>query len=170
MRKAGLILAEPESIQAARARIREKGARLAFTNGVFDLLHVGHLRYLQAAAALADVLWVGLNSDESVRHLKGEQRPLVPWAERAELLAALQPVEAVLFFNEWTADDIIRLVQPDLYVKGGDYTVETLPEAPTAHSIGAEVKILPFVEGHATTQLIELILNRYSSHEQRPRR
>jgi rfaE bifunctional protein nucleotidyltransferase chain/domain len=157
MKKSAQILSNRQVIIEARGRLREEGARLAFTNGVFDLLHVGHLRYLEAAAALADVLWVGLNSDKSVRQLKGKQRPLIPWAERAELLAALAPVDAVLFFDELTADNIMRLVEPDLYVKGGDYTVETLPEAPTAQALGAELGLLPFIEGRSTTQIIQSI-------------
>ena len=160
MKNNALILTEWQAIKQMRARLRQQGARLTFTNGVFDLLHVGHLRYLQAAAGLADVLWVGLNSDGSVRTLKGDQRPIIPWPERAELLAALTPVDAVLFFDETTADNILRLVEPDLYVKGGDYTIATLPEAPTARSLGAEIKILPFIEGGSTTQIIQSILKK----------
>ncbi len=149
------------AITEARAELRKKGARLAFTNGVFDLLHVGHLRYLQQAAALADCLWVGLNSDRTVRALKGEARPLIPWAERAELLAALRPVGAVLFFDERTADNMLRLIQPDLYVKGGDYTLDSLPEAATARAVGATVHLLPFVAGRSTTTIVETILLRH---------
>lgn len=147
----------------ARHHLRADGARLVFTNGVFDLLHIGHLRYLEAAATLGDVLWVGLNSDRSVRALKGERRPLVAWVERAELLAALRPVGAVLLLDALTADEMLRLVRPDLYVKGGDYTAETLPEAPTARAVGAEVHILPFVQGRSTSQIIETIVQRYAS-------
>ncbi|MGB0389297.1 MAG: adenylyltransferase/cytidyltransferase family protein [Ardenticatenaceae bacterium] len=148
-------------VKQIRARLRDEGRRLVFTNGIFDLLHVGHLRYLEAAARQGDVLWVGLNSDRSVRMLKRE--PLIPWAERAELLAALSPVDAVIFFDETTADEILRLVVPDLYVKGGDYSIASLPEAPTAHALGAEVRILPFVKGRSTTQIIQSILERYNS-------
>lgn len=143
--------------------MRAEAKRLAFTNGVFDLLHIGHLRYLKEAASLADVLWVGLNSDESVRQLKGPLRPIMPWAERAELLAALSPVDAVVFFNEATADDILRLVQPDLYVKGGDYTIATLPEAPTARALESEIKILPFVKGRSTTDIVQLVRQKYKN-------
>ena len=157
------ILTNPQAITQARTQLRELGTRLVFTNGVFDLLHVGHLRYLKAAAALADVLWVGLNSDESVQKLKGPLRPIMPWAERAELLAALSPVDAVIFFNESTADQILRLVQPDLYVKGGDYTIATLPEAPTARALGAEIQILPFVKGRSTTDIVQLVRQKYSN-------
>lgn len=167
MAVSGQVVTDWQAATETRARLREQGARLAFTNGVFDLLHVGHLRYLQAAAAQADVLWVGLNSDRSVQALKGDKRPLVPWAERAELLAALAPVSAVIFFDDLTADRVLRWIAPDVYIKGGDYTPESLPETPTARAIGAEVVILPFVEGRSTTQLIRTILTRYGPHEQR---
>ena len=155
------ILTTPEAVAAARAALRRRGQRLVLTNGVFDLLHTGHLRYLSAAAALGDALWVALNSDESVRRLKGPRRPLLPWAERAELLAALRPVAAVLYFDAPTADGVIRAVAPELYVKGGDYSLATLPEADSVRAIGAEAHFLPFVEGQSTTALIERIVARY---------
>jgi rfaE bifunctional protein nucleotidyltransferase chain/domain len=153
-----MILTTPDDIRHARATLRHEGKRLVLTNGVFDLLHVGHLRYLYAAAALGDVLWVALNSDASVRQFKGESRPLIPWAERVELMDALAPVGAVLYFDERTADGIIRLVEPDIYAKGGDYTADTLPEIATVRDIGAEVAFLPFVEGRSTTDIIRIIL------------
>lgn len=153
-----MILTTPDDIRHARARLRDEGKRLVLTNGVFDLLHVGHLRYLSAAAALGDVLWVALNSDASVQQFKGKSRPLIPWAERAELMEALAPVGAVLYFDERTADGIIRLVEPDVYAKGGDYSAETLPEMATVRDIGAEVAFLPFVEGRSTTDIIQQIL------------
>lgn len=159
----GLVFTEWQAAKTKREMLRTQAKRLAFTNGVFDLLHVGHLRYLKAAAELADVLWVGLNSDESVSQLKGPLRPIMPWAERAELLAALLPVDAVVFFNETTADHILRLVQPDLYVKGGDYTIATLPEAPTARALGAEIQILPFVKGRSTTDIVQLVRQKYKN-------
>lgn len=163
MKHDGLVFREWQVAQKRRDALRAQGKRLAFTNGVFDLLHVGHLRYLKEAAKLADVLWLGLNSDESVSQLKGPLRPIMPWAERAELLAALSPVDAVVFFNETTADHILRLVQPDLYVKGGDYTIATLPEAPTARALGAEIQILPFVKGRSTTDIVQLVRQKYKN-------
>ena len=163
MKHDGLIFTEWQVAKTKREALRAQGARLAFTNGVFDLLHVGHLRYLKAAAALADVLWVGLNSDESVRKLKGPLRPIMPWAERAELLAALSPIDAVVFFDDSTADQILRLVQPDLYVKGGDYTIASLPEASTARALGANIQILPFVKGHSTTDIVQLVRQKYNN-------
>lgn len=153
-----MILTTPEEIRHARTFLRDKQKRLVLTNGVFDLLHIGHLRYLQAAAALGDVLWVALNSDRSVQELKGKSRPLLPWEERAELLNALAPVGAVLYFDERTADGIIRLAAPDVYAKGGDYTAETLPEIATVRAVGADVEFLPFVAGRSTTSIIERIL------------
>lgn len=158
-----MILTDPTAIAAARDDLRQRGQRLVLTNGVFDLLHVGHLRYLREAATLGDALWVALNSDESVRRLKGPRRPLLPWAERAELLASLRPVDAVLFFDESTADAVLRLVAPDVYVKGGDYSLDTLPEAATVRAVGAEAHFLPFVEGQSTTALIELIVKRHGT-------
>lgn len=141
------------------ARTRDWGDRTVFTNGCFDLLHVGHVRYLQAARQLGDRLVVGLNSDRSVRELKGPTRPILPEAERAELLAALSCVDAVVLFDERTADRAIASVRPALYVKGGDYDPETIPETPLVRSLGGEVRVLPFVDGRSTTSLIERILN-----------
>jgi D-glycero-beta-D-manno-heptose 1-phosphate adenylyltransferase len=153
-----MILITKDDILHARVALRDEGKQLVLTNGVFDLLHVGHVRYLQAAAALGDVLWVAVNSDASVRILKGEMRPLLPWEERAELLNALTVVGAVLYFDERTADGIIRLVAPDIYAKGGDYTADTLPEMATVREVGAQAEFLPFVEGRSTTSIIERII------------
>lgn len=150
-----------EAALAARNEARLAGRRLVFTNGIFDLLHVGHLDYLERAAALGNLLWIGLNDDDSVRALKGPERPLVPWAERARLLAALRPVDAVIGFSEQRADRLIEALTPDVYVKGGDYTLDTLPEAPTAARVRAEVVILPLWPGHSSSDLIATILERY---------
>ena len=128
-----------------------------FTNGCFDLMHVGHLRYLQMARALGDRLVIGLNSDASVQRLKGETRPILPEQERAELLAGLGCVDFVTIFDEPTADPLLALLKPQIYAKGGDYTPETLPEAPTVRAYGGEIRIIPFVPGRSTTSLIERI-------------
>lgn len=133
------------------------GDRVVFTNGCFDLLHAGHVRYLQAARALGERLVVGLNSDRSVRELKGPGRPLTAEAERAEVLAALRCVDAVLIFDEATASPTILALRPDVYAKGGDYRPETLPETPAAREVGAAIQLLPFHEGRSTTALIETI-------------
>ncbi len=132
-----------------------------FTNGVFDLLHVGHVRYLAQARQLGDVLVVGLNSDASTRRLKGETRPLVPEQERAELLLALRCVDAVVIFDEATADRTLEALKPDVYVKGGDYAASGPPEAPTVRAYGGEVRTLTLVEGRSTTDLVETIRQRF---------
>ena len=144
--------------------IRESGRRVVFTNGCFDLLHPGHISYLRAARSLGDALVVGLNSDASIRRLKGSSRPIVPERDRATVLAALQSVDAVVLFGEDTPVRLMRELKPATYVKGGDYPVEDLPEAEVATEIGAEVKILPFEPGYSTTALITKIrsMNRAS--------
>lgn len=127
------------------------------TNGCFDLLHVGHTRYLQAARNLGNALLVALNSDESVRKLKGEDRPLVPEAERAEVLAALRFVDHVAIFPEKRVTNLIRTLSPDVYAKGGDYTVETLDaeEREALEAVGAQIMILPLIPGRSTSSLLE---------------
>ena len=132
----------------------QDGSTTVFTNGCFDLLHVGHTRYLQAARELGDRLVLGLNSDGSVRGLKGPSRPILPQEERAELLAALECVDYVLVFDEPTADEAIKAVRPTLYVKGGDYDPERIPETPLVRALGGEVRVLPFVEGRSTPSLV----------------
>jgi len=161
------------------ADLRQRGQRVVFTNGCFELLHVGHIRYLQAARALGDCLVVGLNSDSSVRTIKGPPRPLVPEMERAELLAALGCVDYVVIFEEPTAEALVAALKPDVYVKGGDYTaangqqqaaseeqpggtrLKIAPEMRVVQEYGGQVVILPYSSGHSTTYLIENILQSY---------
>jgi glycerol-3-phosphate cytidylyltransferase len=149
-----------DGAEAARqcAVWKAQGEDVVLTNGCFDLLHVGHARYLAAARALGRLI-VGLNSDSSVRRLKGDGRPLVTAAERAELLAALRVVDLVTIFDELTAEVLLDTVRPTIYVKGGDYGDhgKPLPEAAVAHRIGARVEIIPLVEGRSTTSLVEAI-------------
>jgi rfaE bifunctional protein nucleotidyltransferase chain/domain len=137
--------------------LREKGHRLVFTNGCFDLLHVGHVRYLEAARALGDALIVAINGDESVRALKGEGRPLNREAERAEVIAALECVDYVVIFPEVRATALLEKVRPAIYVKGGDYTTATLDgeERAALGRAGAEIRILPFESGYSTSALVE---------------
>lgn len=137
------------------------GKKVVFTNGVFDLLHVGHVRYLAQARGLGDALIVGLNSDASTRAIKGEARPLLPAAERAELLQALRCVDAVVIFDEPTADKVLDALKPDIYVKGGDYAGQGPPEAPTVKRYGGDVRILQLVEDRSTSGLIDLIRQRF---------
>lgn len=158
---AALVLSRTAAAELAR-RAHLKHHRVVLTNGVFDLLHVGHLRYLQAARALGDLLIVGVNSDASTRALKGPARPIVPEDERAELLAGLACVDAVTIFPETTAVSLVETILPDIWVKGGDYgsleeALPRLPEAVTVQRLGGEVRLLPFVEGRSTTLLVERI-------------
>ena len=139
-------------------RWRQAGQQIVLTNGCFDLLHLGHARYLQAARTFGRLV-VGVNSDESVRRLKGPERPLVPERERAELLAALRWVDLVTIFDEPTAEDLVEVLRPTVYVKGADYgpNARPLPESLVAERLGARVELVPMVSGHSTTALIELI-------------
>jgi len=136
---------------------------LVFTNGCFDIIHAGHVRYLQAAKALGRSLVVGLNSDASVQAIKPQQpgfppRPIVPEMQRAEVLVALKPVAAVVIFADKTANQLIEKLKPDIYVKGGDYLIETLPEAPAAQAIGCEISFVKVEVPSSTTALINRIL------------
>jgi rfaE bifunctional protein nucleotidyltransferase chain/domain len=137
--------------------LRAGGGRLVLTNGCFDLLHVGHVRYLQAARGLGDFLVVGLNSDASTRALKGPERPLVPEAERAEVLVALACVDAVVVFDEPTAETLVAALRPEIYVKGSDYAEADLPEARIVRQYGGEVRLLPAIPGVSTSVLVARI-------------
>jgi rfaE bifunctional protein nucleotidyltransferase chain/domain len=140
-----------------RDQLAAESKRLVFTNGCFDLLHAGHVRYLQAARALGDSLAVALNGDTSVRALKGPDRPLNSEADRAEVLAALACIDFVTVFHTPRVTDVIQQVRPHVYAKGGDYTVESLDAAELAalRAAGSEVRILPLVPGKSTTALLE---------------
>ena len=143
---------------AQRAReLRASGKKLVATNGCFDLLHVGHVRYLQAARRLGDVLAVGLNGDRSVGELKGSGRPINKEEDRAEVLAALECVDLVAIFPEIRATEFILAAQPAIYAKGGDYTSETLnaEERAALQEVGAEIRIIPFEKGYSTSLLLE---------------
>jgi D-beta-D-heptose 7-phosphate kinase/D-beta-D-heptose 1-phosphate adenosyltransferase len=136
---------------------RCEGHRIVFTSGCFDNLHRGHITYLGQAKGLGSVLVVGINSDESIRRLKGPTRPINALDDRMELLAALSCVDYVVPFEADTPCDLVRAVRPDILVKGGDYTIDRLPEASVAQEYGGEVRILPFVADRSTTALIERI-------------
>lgn len=150
-----------EDFQPVRERLRVAGQTLVLTNGHFDLLHLGHVRYLRAARALGDVLVVGLNDDSSSRILKGPQRPLVPATERAEILAALEAVDYVIPFSERTAERLVTTLQPEIYAKGNNWKVEDLPEAPAVLAYGGRIRLIDVVPGRSTTSIIEAILERY---------
>jgi D-beta-D-heptose 7-phosphate kinase/D-beta-D-heptose 1-phosphate adenosyltransferase len=142
------------ALQAEVARLRAAGAKVVFTNGCFDILHAGHVQYLEQAASLGDALVVGLNSDDSVRRLKGPQRPINPEADRALLLAALASVSYVTSFGEDTPAELIAEITPDVLVKGGDYRPDDIVGADHVRSHGGSVQVLPFVEGRSTTRII----------------
>ena len=142
---------------------RLKGRRIVLANGVFDLLHVGHVRYLGAARALGDVLVVALNSDASVRRLKGQGRPLMSAAERAELIGALRHVDAVVVFEEDTVDRLVGALRPDVQAKGTDYTEATVPERAAVLAAGGRVAIAGDPKDHSTRDLIRAIVERFGA-------
>lgn len=146
----------PEAV-AVIARLRAAGKTVVFTNGVFDLLHVGHLRYLQQARALGDALIVGVNSDRSVRANKGAGRPITPETERAEILIALACVDAVVVFDEDTPHDIIAALQPDVLVKGADWADDAIVGRDVVEARGGRVVRVPIEAGHSTSALVEKI-------------
>ena len=146
-----------EPMLAERERLRAAGRRLVFTNGVFDLLHVGHVRYLTQARALGDVLVVAINSDRTVRELKGSSRPVFDQAERAEILAALRVVDYVTIFDDVSPRSLIAELLPDVLVKGGDYDLDQIHGREEVEAAGGKVISLPFVEGSSTTTLIQKI-------------
>jgi len=145
----------PGQMLGERERLRAAGARLVFTNGVFDLLHVGHVRYLAQASELGDALVVAINSDRSVRELKGPDRPIFNEAERAEILAALRHVDYVTVFDDISPRTLIAQLLPDVLVKGGDYGLDQIHGREEVEAAGGKVISLPFVEGVSTTTLID---------------
>ncbi len=145
---------------------RRQGERCVFTNGCFDILHVGHIRYLQEARELGDYLVVAINSDESVRQLKGSPRPFVTQDERAEMLAALESVDYVTIYDELTAEAVIRLLRPEIYVKGGDYKPDTIVESPVVRSYGGQVVTVTLVQGRSTTRLVERVVHALTEREE----
>ena len=153
------------ALAAEVQRRQQAGERGVFTNGCFDLLHLGHVRYLQEARALGDFLVLGLNGDESMHALKGPGRPLVPEAERAEILASLACIDYVTIFSETTASQLVEALKPAIYVKGGDYAgahdnqpdTSRLPEAKIVQAYGGTIRLIPYLPHHSTTELIAKI-------------
>lgn len=147
-----------EQLSKAVGEAKAAGKTVVFTNGCFDILHVGHIRYLQQARSRGDLLVVGVNTDDSVRKLKGPDRPINPENDRAEVLAALECVDYVTLFPEDTPIELIRAIRPDIHVKGGDYAPEELPEAEVVRSYGGRVEVIPFSvtdsEGFSTTKTV----------------
>lgn len=158
------------TIDEARAladRLRAEGKRIVLANGCFDLLHVGHVRYLEAARRLGDVLFVGLNDDAAVARLKGAGRPLMPAAEREEVLRALRAVDHVVVFGDDTADRLVAALRPHVHAKGTDYTAESVPEAATVRAHGGRVAIVGDPKDHATHDVIGVIAERFGGERAR---
>lgn len=156
MKSAGRVVTRDELLRRA-ASWRVSGKTVALANGLFDLVHVGHLRYLEEAAMLADVLVVAINDDASARALKGEGRPIVPQQERAELIAGFRCVALVTLFGEATVEALLQALVPDVHCKGTDYTADTVPERETARALGIRVAITGDSKDHATRDLIARI-------------
>lgn len=151
-------------VSALGEHLRHEGRRIVFANGCFDLLHVGHVRYLQGAKEQGDVLVVGVNSDRTVRELKGEGRPLLPAEARAELLAALESVDYVLIFDDPTAAAVLQDLRPHVHCKGTDYSEETVPERDVMKSLGGTVRIVGDAKGHSTREVLSEIVRRSQKH------
>ncbi|MFW6386603.1 MAG: D-glycero-beta-D-manno-heptose 1-phosphate adenylyltransferase [Bacillota bacterium] len=152
----GKILARKELIVKA-GELKDTSCRIAFTNGCFDLLHVGHVRYLRLAAELADVLVVAVNSDSSAAEIKGPERPIIEEDDRIEIVAALEMVDYAVLFSETTCCQLLQDIKPEVYVKGGDYTKESLPEWPAVQEYGGEVEFINLVSGKSTSKIIDRI-------------
>jgi len=157
-------LSETKSRIFARAKLitavadaRSRGRTIVFANGCFDVLHVGHVRYLEAAKALGDLLIVAVNSDQQARKLKGEGRPLLPQDQRAEIVAALEAVDFVTIFDEPTVTELLLALKPDIHAKGTDYTEETVPERDVVRSFGGRVAIVGDPKEHSSTEMIEKV-------------
>lgn len=161
------ILRSREELESVRAKLRAEGRRLVFTNGCFDILHVGHVRYLREARALGDALLVAVNSDRSVRALKGAGRPVMNEEERAEMLAALASVDYVTVFDDESPRALIAGILPDVLVKGGDYALDEIHGREEVERAGGRVLSLPFVEGASTTSIIERMKSATKDDERR---
>lgn len=154
-----------EELLRIREKARKAGKRIVWTNGCYDILHAGHVMYLEKARRLGDFLFVGLNSDHSINSTKGPLRPIVQEDERATVISALSCVDYVIIFHEDTPINIIRALKPDIYAKGGDYTIDTIDqtERRLVESYGGEIALLPGVEGNSTTAVINKILRAYTN-------
>lgn len=151
------IIYDKKEIGEISEKLKKSGKKVVFTNGCFDILHVGHLRYLYEAKEFGDILIIGVNSDSSVRRLKGEKRPIVLEQERAEMLLGLKPVDYVIIFDEDTPIETLKYVKPDIHVKGGDYKKENLPETEIIEKNGGRVEIVSLTKGSSTTNIVEKI-------------
>ena len=148
-----------EEIRSIAVGARNNGKRVAFTNGCFDLLHRGHVHVLRAARACADLLIVGINSDQSVKHIKGRARPVLPESDRCELVGAMEMVDFVVLFNEPDPYSLISAIRPDVLVKGGDWNTDKIIGGDLVEEAGGEVVVVPYIKGFSTTEIIERIKN-----------
>ena len=149
-----------KNIKELCLKLKKENKKTVFTNGCFDILHIGHVRYLKESAKYGDVLIIGLNSDSSVKKLKGETRPVNNESDRAELLSELNFVDYVVIFDEDTPQKLLDEIKPDIYTKGADYTLETLPEASVVIKNGGKVEFINLIEGKSTTNVIKKITNK----------
>jgi rfaE bifunctional protein nucleotidyltransferase chain/domain len=149
-------------LKAIRSKLKASGKKVVFTNGVFDLIHAGHVDYLVKAKSLGDILVIGLNSDESVKRIKGDKRPLLKQEERAFVLSNLKPVDFVIFFTEDTPEKLISELLPDILVKGADWSIDKIVGKDIIEKNGGEVKTIEFVNDQSTSKIIDLIIKRYS--------
>jgi rfaE bifunctional protein nucleotidyltransferase chain/domain len=152
--EAAALILDREALVARTTAAKAKGARVVLANGCFDVLHAGHVRYLEGARACGDLLVVGINSDAQVAKLKGEGRPLLPARDRAELIASLESVDAVTIFDEPTVTELLLALKPDVHAKGTDYTEETVPERDVVRSYGGQVAIVGDAKDHSTSEMI----------------
>lgn len=155
------IIEKKREIKNISKKLRDAGKRIVSTNGCFDILHPGHIEYLEKARKLGDILIVAVNTDKSVKNYKGDKRPINRLKDRMKMLSAVHCIDYVIHFNERTPVEIIKYIVPHIHVKGGDYTAEQLPETETVKSLGGKVIILPFSKGYSSTLIIEKILEVY---------
>ena len=157
-----MVYLELRELEQIVNRLKTAGKKIVLTNGCFDILHIGHVRYLEKAKKLGDILIVGVNSDWATKELKGEGHPIVPEEERAEIVSSLRCVDYVVIFNELNPERLIAEIKPDIHAKGGDYTIDKIPEAKLVESLGGEVAILEEVRGRSTSKIIKKILSSFS--------
>ena len=151
-----------EEIKLIRSALKADNKKVVFTNGCFDLIHAGHIDYLNKAKALGDILIVGLNTDNSVKRLKGDKRPIINENERAEIISNIKPVDYVIFFDEETPSELINELVPDVLIKGADWKIDEIVGGKTVLANGGEVKTIKFVNDQSTSKIIDLITSRYS--------
>ncbi|ACX71925.1 rfaE bifunctional protein [Methanocaldococcus vulcanius M7] len=156
-----MIIEDRKLLENIVKELKNQNLKIVFTNGCFDIIHRGHVEYLNKAKKLGDILIVGINSDKSIKKIKGNKRPIIPLYSRVYVLDNLKAVDFVVPFDEETPINLIKIIKPDVHVKGGDYREEDLPEAEIVKSYGGEIKIIPLIEGFSTTKIINWILEKY---------